>query len=141
MSDAEFLTAFRKQAISATEWTHRSHVRCAYLLLRERPFEEAMIAMREGIKLLNRAHGLVETPDRGYHETVTRAWLCLIASAIASRGPCEDFDSFIAQHPHLLCATLLRLYYSPAGMPPEARYEFVEPDLAPLPRVEPRPAR
>lgn len=135
MTDAEFLAAFRVQAFTAPEWTHRCHVRCAYLLLREQPLERAMDALREGIRLLNRAHGLVETPERGYHETVTRAWLCVIASAMASRGPGEDFEAFIAQHPHLLSSTLLRLYYSPAGMPPRARYEFVGPDLAPLPRA------
>ncbi len=135
MTDAEFLRHFREQKIAAAEWSHRAHVRCAYLMLRELPFDQAMGAMRSGIRLLNKSHGLVETPERGYHETLTRAWLTVIAAAIASRGEGSDFDTFAAENPHLLCRTLLRLYYSPAGMPPAARYEFVAPDLAPLPRV------
>jgi hypothetical protein len=135
MTDAEFLSNFRKQGFAAAEWTHRAHVRCAYLMLRELPFDQAMDAMRSGIRLLNKSHGLVETPERGYHETLTRAWLTVIAAAIASRGVGSDFDTFAAEHPHLLCRTLLRLYYSPTGMPPTARYEFVPPDLAPLPRA------
>jgi hypothetical protein len=134
MTDAEFLAAFRSQSIPAAEWTHRAHVRAAYLHLRELPFPAAMDALRIGIKKLNASHGLVETADRGYHETLTRAWLTVIASTLHSRGPREDFEAFAAEHPHLLCRTLLRLFYSPKGMSPESRYAFVEPDLAPLPQ-------
>src|SRR5438477_11650037 len=137
MTDPEFLAAFRAQSIPQQEWTHRAHVRAAYLHLCEVPFERAMDAMREGIKKLNKSHGLVETPERGYHETLTRAWLMIVASAISSRGRCESFESFAAEHPHLLCRTLLRLYYSPKGMPPESRYQFIGPDLAPFPALMP----
>jgi hypothetical protein len=133
MTDAEFLAAFRAQAISQSDWTHRAHVRAAYLHLCEMPIENAMGAMREGIKKLNASHGLVETPERGYHETLTRAWLTVIGATIRSRGRAETFEAFAAAHPHLLCSTLLRVFYSPKGMPPEARYSFVEPDLTALP--------
>jgi hypothetical protein len=133
MNDGEFLAAFRAQAIPHSDWTHRAHVRAAYLHLCEMPIEAAMDAMREGIKRLNAAHGLVEAAERGYHETLTRAWLTIIASAVRSRGRAESFEAFAAEHPHLLCRTLLRVFYSPAGMPPESRYLFVSPDLAPLP--------
>jgi hypothetical protein len=135
MNDQEFLAAFRGQLISAAEWTHRAHVRCAYLHVLEMPLEGAIDALRDGIKKLNASHGLVETPDRGYHETLTRAWLTVIASTVRSRGPGTDFEGFAADHPHLLNRTLLRVFYSPAGMPQASRYTFVEPDLAPLPRT------
>jgi hypothetical protein len=134
MTDADFLSAFRSQSIPSADWTHRAHVRAAYLHLRELPFPAAMDALRIGIKKLNAAHGLVETQDRGYHETLTQAWLTVIASTLHSRGPSQDFEAFAAEHPHLLCRTLLRLFYSPKGMPSESRYAFVEPDLAPLPQ-------
>ena len=135
MTDAEFLAAFRAQTIPQNEWTHRAHVRAAYLQLCEMPFAPAMDAMRDGIKKLNASHGLIETPDRGYHETLTRAWLTVIGATISSRGRAQDFEAFAAEHPHLLCRTLLRVFYSPKGMPPESRYAFVAPDLAPLPVV------
>jgi hypothetical protein len=133
MTDAEFLAAFRAQAISHTDWTHRAHVRAAYLHVCEMPFEPAMDAMRDGIKRLNAAHGLVETPDRGYHETLTRAWLTVIAATVRTRGRAESFDAFALEHPHLLCRTLLRVFYSAPGMPPHSRYSFVAPDLTALP--------
>jgi hypothetical protein len=133
VTDREFLQAFRTQQIAASDYNHRAHVRVAYLTLLEFPFDHALIAMRDGIKALNKSHGLVETPDRGYHETLTHAWLALIHAAIRSRGRADTFEAFAAEHPHLLCHTCLRLFYSPQGMPPHARYEWVEPDLAPLP--------
>jgi hypothetical protein len=133
MTDPEFLAAFRAHAIAHNEWTHRAHVRAAYLHLCEMPFAQAMDAMRDGIKKLNASHGLVETPERGYHETLTRAWLTVISATIRSRGRAEGFEAFAAEHPHLLSRTLLRVFYSPSGMPPESRYSFVAPDLAPLP--------
>jgi hypothetical protein len=133
LTDAEFLTAFRAQAIPSNEWTHRAHVRAAYLHLCEMPFEEAMDAMRDGIKKLNASNGVVETPERGYHETLTRAWLTVISATIRSRGRGDGFEAFAAQQPHLLTSTLLRVFYSASGMTPESRYSFVEPDLAPLP--------
>ena len=89
--------------------------------------------MWSGIKKLNAAHGLVETPDRGYHETLTVAWAMVIDATIRSRGQLDTFDAFATEHPHLLCRTMLRVFYSPKGMPPQSRYSFVPPDLAPLP--------
>jgi len=133
MDDAAFLQAFRSQQIAASDYNHRAHVRVAYLTLLELPFAAALAAMRDGIKALNASHGLVETPDRGYHETLTRAWLTLIHSAIRSRGRADTFEAFAVEHPHLLCRTCLRLFYSQSGMPPHSRYEWVEPDLTPLP--------
>src|SRR6476619_7608116 len=101
MTDAEFLAAFRAQAIPHNEWTHRAHVRAAYLHLCEMSFDQAMDAMRHGIKKLNASHGLVETPERGYHETLTRAWLTVISSTIRSRGRTDGFEAFATEHPHL----------------------------------------
>jgi hypothetical protein len=133
MDDSSFLQAFRAQQVAAGDWTHRAHVRATYLTLLELPLAQSIAAMRDGIKALNRAHGLVETPDRGYHETLTRAWITVIHSTLRTRGPAETFEAFAADHPHLLCRTTLRLFYSPQGMPQRARYEWIEPDLAPLP--------
>ncbi|HYE60364.1 MAG TPA: hypothetical protein VD997_00075 [Phycisphaerales bacterium] len=103
MDDGAFLRAFRAQQIPAVEWTHRAHVWAAYLMLLEMPLGDAVAAMREGIKKLNAAHGLVETPERGYHETLTRAWVTVIDSTVRSRGRAESFEAFAAEHPHLLC--------------------------------------
>jgi hypothetical protein len=132
--DAEFLQRFVTSAIAEACWSHRDHVRMAYLFLRDLPFEQAVERMRSGIRALLRAQGIVETPERSYHETITVAWARLIQCALQAYGSEHDFASFIAQHRHFESKTLLRLYYSRARISSaDARRSFVEPDLAPLP--------
>lgn len=134
MEDATFLARFEAQAIPRDEWTHRAHIRMAYLYLRALPFEEAVGRIRSGIQALNKVNQVPETPTSGYLEAVTIAWARLVASTIRHHGAAEDFDSFAAANPHLLTKTLLRLYYSHEQLfSPEGKSRFVEPDLAPLP--------
>lgn len=135
-ADDAFLRAFEAQQLPATAWDHHAHVRVAYLYLRVMPLADALAKLRHGILALNRSHGLVEGPDRGYHETITAAWARLIASTIASYGPQDTFAAFAAEHPHLLCRTTLRLFYSRAHISsPTARHTIVAPDLAALPEA------
>lgn len=134
LTDAEFLAGFEACTIPHAAWTHRAHIRMAYLVLRRDGFEQGLDAVREGIGRLNASQGTPEAIDRGYHETITRAWLRLVDSAMRHHGPEADFEAFAGQHPHLLNRTLLRLFYSRARiMSWEAKREFVEPDLGPLP--------
>lgn len=134
MDDRAFLAEFEAAAISRDRWTHRAHIRMAFLYLRELPFDEALTRIRSGIQTLNRANQVPETPTSGYHETVTVGWARLVASTLRVHGPTSDFDAFAEANPHLLTKTLLRLYYSPQQMrTPAAKTSFVAPDLAPLP--------
>lgn len=135
MTDAEFLEAFEACTIPHAAWTHRAHIRMAYLVLRREAFERAVDTVRAGIQKLNASQNTPEALDRGYHETLTCAWLRLVDSAIRHYGAGEDFEAFAAQHPHLLCRTQLRLFYTRDRiMSWEAKRAFVAPDLAPLPR-------
>jgi catechol 2,3-dioxygenase-like lactoylglutathione lyase family enzyme len=138
MDDREFLVAFEATAIPRERWTHRDHVRMAFLYLRDHPFDDALSRMRSGIQALNRANQVPETETSGYHETVTVAWARLVESTIGAHGPTSSFEDFGAANPHLLQKTLLRLYYTRARILSEdARSRFVEPDLAPLPGAAP----
>lgn len=69
----------------------------------------------------------------GYHETVTVAFVAVIASRIV---PGEDFAAFRDRNPDLFDRSfpaLLR-HYSPERLySAAARQEFIEPDLEPLP--------
>lgn len=133
MSDRDFLSAFEAAAIPAERWMHRDHVRVAFLYLRGLAFEDALNRIRTGIRALNRANGVQDTPTSGYHETLTVAWARIIAAAIAPECA-MSFDSFAQRNPHLLTKELLRAHYSKERMlSAEARAAFVEPDLAPLP--------
>lgn len=134
-SDAEFLRLFEAQRWPLEHWRHRDHIRLAYLYLRRFPFDEAADKLRAGIKAHNAAHGLPDLPTSGYHETMTIAWLHLISTILHEYGPASTADAFCDAHPELLQKKSLRLFYSnDLFMSPRAKQEFIQPDLAPLPR-------
>jgi hypothetical protein len=132
------LENFESAAIPLAEFNHRAHLTVAYLYLRAHPLEEATRQMREGIHRFNAAHKVESTPTSGYHETLTVAWMRILAATMAGYGPEADAAAFFEAHPHLLSKVLLRLYYTRDRiMSAEARAGWVEPDLAPLPRIMP----
>lgn len=136
LPDGEFLSAFESAEISHTAWTHRCHVRLAWLLLQNRSFEAALDMTRAGIQKLNARHKTPEALERGYHETVTHAWLRIVAATIRHHGNEVDSRAFCEKHPHLLSSKLLRLYYTRDRIITfDAKREIVPPDIAPLPEL------
>jgi len=94
----------------------------------------ALAYMRNGIKRLNAAHGLVETPIRGYHETLTRFWVWRVARCLESLESGLG-DIAIADLVWQACGErqLALDWWSPALLwSPEARSHWCEPDLRPL---------
>ena len=83
--DAALLARFEAQAIPREEWTHRAHVKVAYLYATSYPFDEAIVKLREGIKALNAVLEVPEGPLMGYNETTTHALLHLVPSAYRTR--------------------------------------------------------
>jgi hypothetical protein len=133
-SDRELLLAFEAAAIPSAEWTHRAHVRVAFVYLGRHALDAALDAMRRGIRRLNAANDVLDTPSSGYHETVTVAWLTLVAAARRAHPDCATSDALLARCPALLDKTRLRAHYSRDHLrSADARARFVEPDLAPLP--------
>lgn len=135
MSDDEtFLMQFEAGSWPFENWHHRQHIKIAYLYLCRYPFEKAMIRMREKIKAYNIIHNVPDLPTRGYHETMTQAWMRLVHLTLCEYGPAETADGFYEQNPQLSEKKILRLFYSrDLFMSSRAKVEFVEPDLAPLP--------
>jgi hypothetical protein len=91
--------------------------------------------MRTGIRRLNQSHGTAETPTRGYHETITRAYIELLAMFLA-RFP--DGTPLATRVSALLASRLARrdalltCYGRDRLTSPEARAAWVEPDRRPL---------
>ncbi|MCX5689547.1 MAG: hypothetical protein NTV94_07140, partial [Planctomycetota bacterium] len=103
------------------------------LHLEHHALDQAHILMRIGIVRLNMAHGLVETPVRGYHETLTRVWLILVADARRVH-PAPDSAAFIEAAGARLEVGRAFVHYSKDFlMGARARAVFVPPDLVPLP--------
>ncbi len=103
----------------------------AWLHLARYGLDEAHVLMRVGIIRLNAAHALVETAQRGYHETITRVWLVLVGAARAV-DRAGDSRAFLARH-DLGKELPLRYYSRELLFSLQARAMFVAPDLAPLP--------
>ena len=133
LGDRDLWRAFHDGALPAAQWTHAAHLRIAWLHLARYELDEAHLRMRVGIIRLNAAHGLVETAQRGYHETLTRVWLVLVAAA-RRRAPGPDSTGLLAQ-PGLDRKAPLAYYRRERLFSVAARARFVPPDLAELPDV------
>lgn len=136
MDDAVFYDCFLVGQFPPEEWKHREHIKAAYLCLRRYSLTEATEQMRRGLAALNAAHKAPNEIDRGYHETMTVAWMQVVDVTMRVFGTECDADTFCDKHPHLMQKTLMRLFYSKDRiMTWDAKQRFVEPDLARLPSV------
>lgn len=114
------------------DWTHRDHLATAAYYCIGNP-ASAEEKMRRGIQALNAARGVAQTPEGGYHETLTVAWTRLISAHVASSTdtPLEQVNSVLT---HFEDRKAVLAYYSRDRiMSQEARYGWVAPDLEPLP--------
>ena len=110
---------------------------CLYLL--RYSFEDALERIRERIKAHNSSSGVLDSPTGGYHETMTQAWLRMVHLTLCEYGPSATVDEFYEISPQLSQKKVLRLFYSKElFMSARAKSEFVEPDLAPLPKIAKR---
>lgn len=134
LTDDELLDAFEDTSLPLVEWKHRAHVRVAYIYLSRYLFAEAVDRVRYGIQRYNFAHDIPSTPTGGYHETVTVAFMTLVASAMRSGGEVDDSRVFLDLNPKLLNKRILENHYSRKLLSSEsARKSFLAPDLSPLP--------
>ena len=123
MNDEELLQGFEAGALPA--FSHRDHLRVAWLLLRRLPFEEGARRFVVGLKTLAAAHGV---PDK-FHQTITWASLALIGERLAAPGAVElDFEEFTMRNADLLDPGMLTLIYDASVLQSEiARRVFVFP--------------
>lgn len=126
---------FERGALPRAQWTHRAHltVACWYLLCCQH--EEAIDRVRLGIQSYNRKQGIVTTENSGYHETMTLFWIRIVRHHFAQLNyKCPLvclFNDVLLQY---AAKDLPFTYYSRARLfSPEARQQWVEPDLQPLP--------
>jgi hypothetical protein len=102
MNDDALSAAFESCTLPFTSWSHRMHVRVAFLYLSRFGLDEAIDRMRSGIKAYNAAHGVQDGPGMGYHETTTLAFLRLMQRAVEQRGPFQNSHEFCERNPELL---------------------------------------
>ena len=135
MSDDDiFIQQFESCTFPFAQWHHRAHVKLAYLYAVRFGRDVAAQKLRDGIRAYNAVNNVPDMPTSGYHETMTMAWLHVIHVTIQVYGPKATADEFFDFHPQLGQKKILRLFYSPElFMSPQAKCEFLKPDLTSLP--------
>lgn len=126
MTDEELVRAFESTELPAAEFSHRAHVRVAWWYLRHAPLPDALARFITALKrfaIANAVPGL-------YHETITVAWMLLLAERLDGGSRDLAWHEFEAQHPELFAQpSILSRYYTDETLQSErARRVFVMPD-------------
>ena len=126
---------FRARTLPAAEWTHLAHLAVGSWHVRTFGAAPALERLRDGIRRLNEAHGTPNSDTRGYHETITRAYVTLIAEFLATDAAAPDLAARVRDllaQPLAAKDFLLAFYSRELLFSVTARHEWVEPDRAPL---------
>lgn len=129
------VTGFRDGTLPQAGWTHRAHLTVALWYGAHHAPDQALDLVRAGILRLNAAHGVVTTPTRGYHETVTRFYMRVVRHHLEQEQSAGDWaeraNRFISRYGSRELP--LRHYSETRLTSAEARAGWVEPDVRPLP--------
>lgn len=131
--------AFVERRLPKTEWTHEAHLRVGVWHVRTHGAETALQLLRERIRRYNESVGTANTDSAGYHETLTRFYVHLIASYIATAAPGASLDALAdgLVRAHGARDLPLRYYSRDRLFSIDARRDWVAPDLQPLPGAAP----
>ena len=130
----DLVIRFQARTLPHGEWTHQAHLSVGLWHVHRFGAREALDRLREGIRRLNDSHGMPNTESRGYHETITRAYVTILAGYLAS---CHG-KPLAASVTALLASRAaekdypLRFYSKERLMSLEARAAWIEPDLRDL---------
>jgi hypothetical protein len=128
------VVGFQECSLLKEEWTHHAHLRVGlWHVLRFGP-DEALGQLRDGIRRLNESLGTPNTDRGGYHETITRFYVQVIAGFLSTVDRDRSIDELAAE---LIAAfptsdLPLRYYSRELLFSVQARRQWIEPDLARL---------
>jgi hypothetical protein len=129
-ADEHFRLSLERCEIPNKAFRHRDHLRLAWIYLRQSDPDTAALRLGESIRRFAHHWGV----GRKYHETLSRAWVRIVALAIAETPNAADFESLLTARPHLLDKKLPLRHYTPGRLWDDtAREGWVEPDLRPFP--------
>lgn len=127
MTDEQFLKAVESCRLPLDRFRHGDHLRLAWLYIRRYTADEALSRVKASIRRYASHHGL----DHIYHETVTTAWVKLIATHSET-----TFEEFLSENRNILASDLLGRHWTREALKSEeARRSWIEPDKAALPSL------
>ena len=116
-------------------WTHEAHLGACLWLLTERRDIDVDAEIAGVIRRFNESVGGVNDDTQGYHDSITRAYVAGVRLFLAQTAETDLAERVNA----LLLSDMgrrdwpLRFYSRERLFSVEARRQFVEPDLGPLP--------
>jgi hypothetical protein len=131
----DLVSRFTTCLVPREEWTHEAHLAVGLWHVHEYGGDQALAQLRAGIRRLNDSHGTPNSETRGYHETVTRAYVQLLAGFHDACPPTMALRERVARllaGPLAAKDVLLTFYTRDRLMSAMARAAWVEPDLGPL---------
>ena len=131
-TDDAFVEDFESCRIANSTFRHADHIRLAWIYLCRHGYPEAEARMREGIRRLAVHAG---APGK-YHETMTIAWMRLVAVGLALSPQAGTFADFSRAHAWLLDKNAVLAFWSRERlMGDTARAQWIDPDMKALPAV------
>ena len=127
MTERELFEQFVDTSLPADQFHHQQHVHVAWMFVRSHGMPAALSEFSTAIKRFADAKGATGL----YHETITWAFLLLIADRQA-RKPVDAWEEFEAANPDLLTwkPAILNRYYSKELLASDlAKRTFLMPDL------------
>jgi len=123
MTPTPELATFLRGETDPRGFRHADHVRLAHEALGGRPFLDVARAYASALKVITARAGKPEI----YHETITVAFLALIAERRAA-APEADYAAFATTNPDLFDKQVLARWYGDKLALPAARRTFVLPE-------------
>ena len=124
-ADCPDLERFVRGEIEPAAFPHREHVRMAFEMLRRHDFAETALHYSRALRAMSARAG----NPQAFHQTVTIAFLSLIAERMQDCGGAADFEALVRDHPELLDKAALTRWYRPERLASEAaRHTFLLPE-------------
>jgi hypothetical protein len=118
------LAEFVRGEIDPGDFPHSEHVRMGFEMLRRHSFAETAVHYGQALRKMTARAG----KPQAYHETITIAFLALIAERMDEAA---DFESFASRNADLFDRKVLARWYRPEQLASErARRTFTLPDPA-----------
>ena len=131
----DLVKAFIACTLPREQWTHLAHLTVGLWHVDRYDADEALARLRVGIRRLNDSHGTVNSDTGGYHETITRAYVVLLAEFNEWHREGKSLAERAARllgSPLAAKEALLTFYLRQTLVSTEARIRWVTPDLTPL---------
>ena len=134
LAEDEFVAVVEGCRYANAEFRHADHIRLAWIYVRRHGARQA----EERIAATIRRFAISLGHETKYHETQTRAWLRLVATAQHLTPTVTAFDDFLTKHGWLLDRNALSAFYSSSHLSSEAaRRGWADPDQMPFPCLSP----